>query len=204
MSSRGRASSLAAIWRNGTYLAALSRGRVGGHSVKTSAKSLHAIRRSDRNWAGLWTDLVIEQVMMRAVKSRGGLTHGRGLTDSVRLVWIKSMHQCASLTAAPTALTETEHNGNNIVHVELGKSRINRDNEDLNKLIEFLDQHNPFNQSDDRLCSISSGVIASDEDEINCDQAEKVGEHFYSVPVKWSSCTMNNQWHVVPRHVQLH
>ena len=36
----------------------------------------HAVRRSDRSWAGLSTDLAIEQVMMRAVKSNGGLTHG--------------------------------------------------------------------------------------------------------------------------------
>jgi hypothetical protein len=73
-------------------------------------------------------------------------------------------------------LTETKYNCYNMVHAELVKSRINRDSEDLNKLIELLDQHNPFNQSDDRLCSISSGVIASDEDEINCDQADKVVE----------------------------
>ena len=32
------------------------------------------VRRSDRLWAGLAADLVIEQTMMRAVKSRGGLT----------------------------------------------------------------------------------------------------------------------------------
>ena len=47
------------------------------------AGRFHAVRRSDRFWAGLSTDLVIEQVMMRALKSRGGLTHGRGMTESV-------------------------------------------------------------------------------------------------------------------------
>jgi hypothetical protein len=46
----------------------------------------HALRRSDRYWAGLSTDLVIEQVMMRSLKSRGGLTHGRGITDTVRFL----------------------------------------------------------------------------------------------------------------------
>ncbi|KAL8563077.1 hypothetical protein ACOMHN_065219 [Nucella lapillus] len=34
----------------------------------------HVLRRSDRYWAGLSTDLVIEQVLMRSVKSAGGLT----------------------------------------------------------------------------------------------------------------------------------
>ena len=44
----------------------------------------HTVRRSERLWAGLWTDIVIEQVLMRSLKSRGGLTRGRGITESVR------------------------------------------------------------------------------------------------------------------------
>ena len=36
----------------------------------------HVVRRSDRYWGGLSTDLVIEQVLMRSVKSQGGLTRG--------------------------------------------------------------------------------------------------------------------------------
>ena len=60
-------------------------------------EGFHTVRRSNRFWAGLWTDLVIEQVMMRSIKSRGGLTRGRGLTDSVRHQWIYSMHKCAGI-----------------------------------------------------------------------------------------------------------
>ncbi len=41
----------------------------------------HVIRRSDRYWAGLSTDLVIEQVLMRSIKTVGGLTRGRGMTE---------------------------------------------------------------------------------------------------------------------------
>jgi hypothetical protein len=41
-------------------------------------KRLHVIRRSDRFWAGHSTDLVIEQISMLSVKSRVGLTRGRG------------------------------------------------------------------------------------------------------------------------------
>ena len=52
----------------------------------------HTVRRSDRYWAGLWTDLIIEQVLMRSLKSRGGLTRGCGVTESVRLLWVMSMH----------------------------------------------------------------------------------------------------------------
>ena len=41
-------------------------------------KGHHVSRRSDRFWAGLSTDLVIEQVLMRSVKTTRGLTRGRG------------------------------------------------------------------------------------------------------------------------------
>ena len=46
----------------------------------------YTIRRSDRFLAGPWTDLAIEQSLMRTVKSCGGLTRGRGMTESVRLL----------------------------------------------------------------------------------------------------------------------
>ena len=39
-------------------------------------EGLHVVRRSDRQWAGLSTDLVIEQVLMRSIKTSGGLTRG--------------------------------------------------------------------------------------------------------------------------------
>lgn len=50
----------------------------------------HAVRRSDRYWAGLSTDLIIEQVLMRSLKTSGGLTRGRGMTEQQRLIWLLS------------------------------------------------------------------------------------------------------------------
>ena len=44
---------------------------------------LHEIRRSDRPWAGLSSDLIIEQVLMRSMKTSGELTRRRG-SNSVR------------------------------------------------------------------------------------------------------------------------
>ena len=40
---------------------------------------LHVVRYSDCFWAGLSTDLIIEQVLMRSIKTTGGLTRGRGI-----------------------------------------------------------------------------------------------------------------------------
>ena len=134
----------------------------------------HTVRRSDKYWAGLWTDLVIEQVMMRALKSRGGLSRGRGVTESVRLLWVNSMHRCAGIHNAMCSLTGEDRKSSE-QHVELGSSRISRDNEDLDKVTRWFHQHNPFDITDGRLKCLSTGLTASDDQKINCDNAESVG-----------------------------
>ena len=60
-------------------------------------KGLHVIRRSDRYWAGLSSDLVIEQVLMRSMKTSGGLTRGRGMTEQQRVIWSLAMPACAEI-----------------------------------------------------------------------------------------------------------
>ena len=44
------------------------------HVYEHFVNGLHVVRRSDRYWAGLYSDLVIEQVLMRSMKTSGGLT----------------------------------------------------------------------------------------------------------------------------------
>ena len=39
----------------------------------------YTVIHSDRYWAELWSDLIIEQVLMQSLKSRSGLTAGRGV-----------------------------------------------------------------------------------------------------------------------------
>uniref|UniRef100_A0A1X7UP32 Uncharacterized protein n=1 Tax=Amphimedon queenslandica TaxID=400682 RepID=A0A1X7UP32_AMPQE len=54
----------------------------------------HTVRRSSRFWASLWTNLTIEQIMMKSI-SHGGLTRGHGSTESFRLQWVYSMQKCS-------------------------------------------------------------------------------------------------------------
>ena len=55
------------------------------------------VRSSDRYWRGLYTDLVTVQTMMISLKTRRGLTHASGMTESVWLTWVRSKHKCASI-----------------------------------------------------------------------------------------------------------
>ena len=54
----------------------------------------HVLRRTDRFWGCLSTDLTIEQILMRSIKSSGGLTRGRGIGEAQRAQWILSMPAC--------------------------------------------------------------------------------------------------------------
>ena len=48
---------------------------------KMFSAGLFVIRKSDRLWAGLSKDLVIELMLMRTMKVTGGLVHGRGVMN---------------------------------------------------------------------------------------------------------------------------
>lgn len=69
----------------------------------------HVVRRSDRYWAGLSSDLVIEQTLMRTMKTTGGLTRGREMAESQRTQWLLSMPACSTVNAAMQKLTEADY-----------------------------------------------------------------------------------------------
>ena len=139
-----------------------------------SDHGFHCVRRTDKFGAGLWTDLVIEQTMMRSIKSLGGLTRGRGMNESVRNLWVATLHSCGEIEQTMRTVTETNRQTSE-QHVELGVSRSRRDHADLMKVYEWLQQFNPFDTGDNRLRSLTSGLAAKDGDGINCDRAEVVG-----------------------------
>ena len=70
-----------------------------------SENGLHVNRWSDRLRAGLSSDLVIEQVLLKSTKTSGGLTRGRGMTDQQRSTWLMSMPVCAEVNIVMLELT---------------------------------------------------------------------------------------------------
>ena len=97
----------------------------------------HAVRRSDRFWAGLSSDLVIEQVLMRSIKTDGGLTRGKGITENQRLVWVMSRPACASTNEAMQKLSGVTYETSE-QHKDMSVARQSRDVSDTLKLITFL------------------------------------------------------------------
>lgn len=129
------------------------------------------IRRSEKFWSGLWSDLTIEQVLMRSMKSQGGLTHGRGISSSVLSRWTGGMvfmlNICESLeTFWDISCTTSEQ------HVDMRTAQIERDTSDVEKLQHYFDIHPPFPLTN-KLLSISSGIVGAPE--INCHVAREIG-----------------------------
>jgi hypothetical protein len=132
----------------------------------------HVIRRSDKYWAGISSDLAIEQVLMRSIKATGGLTRGRGMNENQRALWILSMPDCAEVNSAMQTFAGTNFYSSD-QHKEDGKSRQKRDSRDTTIFASFLAERNPFAE-DECLRNIETGVSATKD--VNSDRAKEIGE----------------------------
>ena len=133
----------------------------------------HVVRRSDRLWAGLSVDLIIEQVLMRSMKTGGGLTRGRGMTEQQRVTWLLAMPACAEVNNAMQEVT-----GVNFATGEQNKDmtdvRQARDVKDTQTFLDYLKDRNPF-CSNLNLRSISTGIHAHIT--VNVDIAKTIGSN---------------------------
>ena len=133
---------------------------------------LHVVRRSDRLWGGLSSDLIIEQCLMRNLKTSGGLTHGSGMSELQRNIWTLSMPACVKVHESMQEICQTmKETGEQ--NTDLGTSRVSRDWKDTQTVTEFLRERNPFEYRD-TLCNIATGVHA--QANVNADNAKQLGE----------------------------
>ena len=131
----------------------------------------HVVRRSDRFWAGLLTDLAIEHVLMRSLKTTGGLTQERGMTELQRTVWLLSTPACAEVNRAMQKVTNVTYEASE-QHKETSQACLQRDFKDSIKILQFAIARNPFD-SQNELMSIDTGEIAIAT--VNVDQTKKIG-----------------------------
>ena len=108
---------------------------------------------------------------MQSLKSNGGLTQGRRVNKSTHQLWVGSMHRCANIPNDMSELTGT-YRKRSEQHVDMSKSCIKSDNDEVATVKEWLDLHQPFGENKPCLKSLSSGLVG---DELNCDNAELMG-----------------------------
>ena len=131
------------------------------------------VRRSDKYWCDIWTDMTIEQVLMRSLKTSGGLTRGRGISPSTIAKWVHSMPAASRVIGAMesfggVACVTSEQ------HVDLREFNQKRDHADTATFLTWLNLQHPFQRALPLLASLASGVVASAA--VNCDDALSVGE----------------------------
>ena len=131
----------------------------------------HVVRRSDRFWAGLSTDLIIEQVLMRSIKTHGGLTRGKGMTENQRLAWVLSMPVCASINETMQKFSGVSHETSD-QHKDVSAARQPRDISDTVYLIDYLNERDRFVQNDS-LFNIANGMTAHER--VNVEKAREIG-----------------------------
>ena len=132
----------------------------------------HTIERSKRYYPRLWSYLVIEPVMMKSIKSRGGLTGDRKMSESVRHQWVDTNHACDAIHDAMTKITNLSEQ-----YVATGKTRKERDYKHLLTRYEWLSPQSPFDAIDDRLRPIPFGITVPDNESlIKCDNTDRIGE----------------------------
>ena len=96
-------------------------------------KGNYTIRRTLKNWSGIWTDLSIEQILIGSLKARSGVV-AKGITKNVLNVWTKTMHRCAEVSAVDSFVTAKSASTEETKHKELFAGRVKRDYEDFQKV----------------------------------------------------------------------
>ena len=132
----------------------------------------HIVRRSDRCWAGLSSDLIIEQVLMRSIKTTGGLTRGRGMTELQRTEYLLSTPACADVNLAMQDITKVKYE-NSEQHKETTKVMVIKDYTDATTICRYHSERNPFN-GDECLLSLETGEVS--DSTVNAHQAKLVGD----------------------------
>lgn len=141
---------------------------------KFTEQEFFTVRRSDKKWAGIWTDMTVEQTLMRSMKTSGGLTSGRGVNREGALArWILGMPIAFEVMDAFEAFcgvrAETTEQ-----HTDWRPANMKRDAKDYQLFLEWFKTHDPFIPTDvDGLFSIADGLCGGKE--VNCDTAIEIG-----------------------------
>ena len=141
---------------------------------RLTAHGNHVVRYSSHEWSGTWCDICIEQTLMKAAKSQGGLSRGR-MRNSF------SGHKCWVLTLSHLSdvnqRMEEDVSKHVPVHRELAKTQMKRDAEAVELVLKWFEEIKLFDNDRDKelLVSFSTGFTSTADDSVNAERAAEVG-----------------------------
>ncbi|CAH2085135.1 unnamed protein product [Euphydryas editha] len=127
------------------------------------------IRRSDKAWAGVWSDMSIETTLNRFFGT--DLTHGRGVDPSVVTRYLIAMPSALKIMECLENYCDVV-TSNSEQHVDLFKNRMTKDDKGIRSFLFWLQERKPF-ENRTSLLSLSTGIIGGPT--TNCHMAVELG-----------------------------
>jgi len=134
-------------------------------------QGFHLVRRTNKFWCGIGSDLTIEQTLMRSLKMSGGLTPGSGIDEKQRAVWSLCAPVAAEYSMALQDLTNKSFTTSSQLQ-SLSTSAIERDSADFCKLDERLKAFDSILNTE-AMINVCTGVEATPD--VNVHEFERVG-----------------------------
>ena len=134
------------------------------------------IRRSNRFWSGNFTDQLIETILMRVLKSRGGVGQGRGVSPSTLAKMVYIITQTVPISES-LEMFYCVYSNTNDQHKDLRPSSITRDCLHYSRFSDYIAHHSPLDCTGghkDKLVCIATGIVAPLS--ANPDSAFQLGE----------------------------
>ncbi|KAJ8877078.1 hypothetical protein PR048_021530 [Dryococelus australis] len=134
--------------------------------------------------------MTIEKTLTHSMKSTGGLTQGRGITESILSKTIPGTTATHDICTSLEEFSDV-HFSSTEQHVDFRGARQKRDTAGVAKLTQWLENHPPF-PSTQEIMSLETGVVG--DSNIDCYNAisvgkraiaEVVGKHISDVKLSW-------------------
>ena len=101
----------------------------------------------------------MNQLTMKSIKSRDGITIGREMTECVRYQWIHNIRHCSAIHVALVTLATVTTKSTN-QHEEVEYSWRGRDQTDIQNIFQWFAEVDPFDSNMSTLTSLSTEIRA--------------------------------------------
>lgn len=163
-------------------------------------KGNHAVSRSSKPFAQVWSDMALEQTINADSKSKGGI---KGISQNPGALdrWFLTSHERASITTAIKEMYMQERVQVD-VHKEASPKRVARDEADVQKLISCFKSElmsDPFAMDTELLVNFATGIVLpSDITERLVTSTEKGQEQMKTFVEKRLNTNQANFWDPIP------
>ncbi len=144
-----------------------------------TAHGNQAVHYSRHEWSGTWCEICIEQTLMKAAKSEGGLSRRRMRnSDSGQKCWVLTLSHFSDVNQR----MEEDIRKQAPLHRDLTKTQMTRDVEAVEVVLKWFEENKPFDNDRDKglLVSFSTGFKSTGEDSVNAERAAEVGREMQS------------------------